>query len=206
MFPDSWGVRIPVNACEGKSDGPRVLRMSGDIVATVPCVNGKIHGNAIVGFPDDPYSKIPYVNGKKHGIQETDYTNIIITSSDDFRYIGKIETPWENDKKNGTEIWRKLPTVQGEFHSKNPYVNGEKHGTEVIYRGDDRISKSIPWLNGKKHGKEKHWTAVGYSQLPNKEIPWANGKKHGKEIERGRKGSESTNTWENGVLVDFTRK
>lgn len=201
MFPDSWGVRIPDNACQGKVDGPKVLRMSGDIVATVPCVNGKIHGNAIVGFPGDPVSKIPYVNGKKHGTQVTDHHGRIIIPPDGFRYVGIIETPWENDKKHGTEIWRTLRTVSGEFHSKIPYVNGKKHGTELIYSGD-RISKSIPWLNGEKHGTEKHWT-VGYWHIPIREIPWANGKKHGKEIERGRK--ESTNTWENGVLVDFTR-
>ncbi len=200
MFPYDWNMEILDNACQGKSDGTRELEaypgnmLERAVVVTFTCVNGGIHGTVIATQGDRPMAKIPYVNGKKHGNQVTDHHGtLVLKETDPLKYVGEIETPWENGKKHGTEIWRYKRRVSGDIRFKIPYVNGKKHGTELQRDG----AVEIRWANGEKHGME-----IRYSfGEPAAKIPWANGKKHGVET-----NEEGTKTWENGVLVDFTRK
>lgn len=207
---------VPDNACEGMPDGREILRKparnNGTHVITIPCVNGKIHGTAVTQYADGVIargglSRTPYVDGKKHGTQVTRVGGL-------FPEPAKIETPWDNGNKHGTEIRR---YGNDQLMSQIPYVDGEKHGKELRWTNgccnlkytESNTNREISWENGKKHGKEIRWWYSGRRpRVASDEIPWVNGEKHGTETRRRGvfPGTEiSTDIWENGVLVDFTR-
>lgn len=74
-----------------------------------------------------------------------------------------------------------------------PYLNGEKHGTEIILHGQSESRAEVPYVNGVRHGTE---ISRGMDIVTT--TPWVNGVRHGIEISRVENGCV-TREYVNGI-------
>ena len=71
--------------------------------------------------------------------------------------------------------------------SEPPFVNGKRHGTQVVRYPDGSVLET-PYVNGKRHGTEVERNPnIGIVKVT--ETPYVNGKRHGTQVERSQHDS-----------------
>ena len=154
-----------------------------------PYVDGQQHGT-VIWYKEDgaKLREIVYENGEfitekklkevaheKPAKEQTSMKAPIREVSTD--ELEKHEEIWylkgETEPFTGTEIFYYKDGSKRYKRYETPYVNGEKHGTEIEYREDGSVESEVPYVNGKPHG-----TAILYRKDGSKkeETVYENGK------------------------------
>ncbi len=164
---------------------------------------------------------------KEHGLHKTWYQNGRVRSEENYE-DGKLITGVYLDKsgavlgeiEKGTGVktifGEPLDESGGSIRGTADYVDGLKHGTEVLYRDHERRLKfsEAQYKEGKLHGVKTSWMSTGEKNL---EEHYKDGRPHGKSTCWYKNGqiqstkeyatgqlSASTMFYENGVKAEET--
>ena len=133
----------------GRFAGTWIIREPNGDVIEMPYVNGREHGTEIRRFADGGVIEIPRVNDRKHGTE--------IQRDEDGRVIREI--PYVNGVMHGTEIQRWHPDparllAPAGLIIETPWVNGERTDRFIVRDWGGTVLEETPYVDGVKHGME----------------------------------------------------
>lgn len=141
---------------DGRRAGTWIIREPDGDVTEIPYVNGRELGTEIRRFADGSVTEIPRVNDVKHGTE--------IQRDEDGRVIREI--PYVNGVLHGTEIQRRYPDPASEIAPaglimETPWVNGERTGIWIARDWGGAVLQETHYVDGVKHGMEVIYNADG---------------------------------------------